>query len=794
MLWRNLLFISLLCLPSGAAVLVLHPDPNTWQLDTADKILVNGKPKLRLGNAGETQVRPDEYKKLSSEPAGETPIRMQAGGYFAYRTAAGWAPVAPDGANLKTSVTYASLWSSARVDRQKGKSKGNEVNATEVFAILAGDDASDAVADFVLDEGNFTGFDERMSMLIGIAGVVSEGAAGKLKALLLAAMEKPTRQANTGITQSAEIDDGLRYAQVSEKAFPGDPAQKQARDQLRERKAWLDRRTAILSALAAGEQWDAFIDKYADFERFDGSFDDLRKLRERSFRESGFQHLSEGKRLEELQQYTPALREIRIALSRNRDDKQAQELLEDVRLKEARSHASLVRQKPVDTKSSQYTRLNRNLAFAERYVKEGRLKDAESEIASAELLDKDAPRILLVKAELHQARKEFMKAIELLDDYDRRVIADEQIAAGEAIRNPLLIEMRSTKEKLSAEIAKAESEGDYAEALKLARSGVQVSPEDPEFLYHAGFDSAVMRNEKDASDFLKRYLVASQSLIGDRKLRAEVMGVLPILSTRTQSVKGKPNWFSGYNSPDGLFYCPVSLMPNPHPADIKASKKQTASFAWNRGQLASVETVSTQPGDNSSKIYFDSFPDGKGVRRVGTEEFKDKTEPPIPKLTPDGPVGAGHGTYVVTLNHPVINPYMVERLTGKRVATIVAGNPYFHPFVWTKIHTFIAEYDSAGRVRSAKEIQAENGTGKTLDFEWQGNHLLAVIERGPKPGTQGEYRRDIHYSGDRITGETVHFQGRNSKIEYKYEGGRLAEAICDSDPSIDGRSRKVSFQ
>jgi hypothetical protein len=45
-----------------------------------------------------------------------------------------------------------------------------------------------------------------------------------------------------------------------------------------------------------------------------------------------------------------------------------------------------------------------------------------------------------------------------------------------------------------------------------------------------------------------------------------------------------------------------------------------------------------------------------------------------------------------------------------------------------------------------------------------------------------------------ITGETVTFRGKNSKIEYKYEGGQLAEAICDADASIDGRSRRVLFQ
>ena len=82
----------------------------------------------------------------------------------------------------------------------------------------------------------------------------------------------------------------------------------------------------------------------------------------------------------------------------------------------------------------------------------------------------------------------------------------------------------------------------------------------------------------------------------------------------------------------------------------------------------------------------------------------------------------------------------------------------------------------------------------TFDFEWQNDKLTAIVERGSIPGSQGEYRRDIHYSGDRIAGETVRYRGKNSKIEYRYEGSRLAEANCDADASIDGRSRKVVFQ
>jgi len=47
---------------------------------------------------------------------------------------------------------------------------------------------------------------------------------------------------------------------------------------------------AILKAFRAGEFWDAYLDKYGDFERWDNSYLDLRKSREQAFLLSGQQH------------------------------------------------------------------------------------------------------------------------------------------------------------------------------------------------------------------------------------------------------------------------------------------------------------------------------------------------------------------------------------------------------------------------------------------------------------------------------------------------------------------------
>ena len=700
------LAISSLTLGAGNIVIVSRTG-GAWQLDGAEKILINGKNKIRLGAAGSVELHSEEYKKQPQEIIGEKPLRQHVSGYLLYRGGSGWAPAAPDALSLKGSATYASVWQSVRFQVQKDKSsKGAEVAFSDVYAILPGEDPSEAAVDFLMDPANFSGigekdenaaFEERMSFLVAMASSVSEPAGAKLKTLLLSAMDGALREANTGIAKYSTILNGLRFADVSDRAFPADPEQKRARDQLRKLKAGIDRQAAILKALAAGEQWDPVIAKYGEFERFDNSFPDIQKLHVVSFQRSAALHLDEGTRLRAEKQYSLAVEELKLALLRKPGDQAIQELLDSVRYEDERSHAKLVKLKPLDPKSAEAMRMSRSLTFADKYISDGKLAEAEQEIATAETLDKNSPQILLKKARLLQARSELPKALETLDQY-LRIVPDDDAQAGLDLRNNISYDLKSSKEKLVARLDKAQGGGDYSEALKAATAGAQLDPEDPKFLYAAGLNAAILRKEDQAKDYLNRYMKASQAMPTEVQVRAQVFGVLSVLGApHKEEPGGQVNWLSGYRSSG--FYCPVSLAPNAKPSEIRASRKQTVNFDWRNGQLASVTTVNTAPGESGSVVYFDYFPDGKGVRRAGLERFPaEKQDLAPPRLTPEGTIGSGPGTYFALFNHPVLNPYMVERLTGKRVATVVTGNPYFHPFVWTGVYTFLAEYDSSGRL------------------------------------------------------------------------------------------------
>ena len=154
------------------------------------------------------------------------------------------------------------------------------------------------------------------------------------------------------------------------------------------------------------------------------------------------------------------------------------------------------------------------------------------------------------------------------------------------------------------------------------------------------------------------------------------------------------------------------------------------------------------------------------------------------------PQGGSSAGFLTLWNSPRLDTRLAFKVTGKRSAVGFAGNRYFHPFVWDGIHLFEFDYDDQGRVRHAWEL--DNPGSPRLDFSWDGQRLLKITGRDTSGAAV--YSRTLNYSNERLTSETITSQAGNSHIEYKYgKTGRLVEADCDTDRSLDGRSRKIYF-
>jgi len=151
---------------------------------------------------------------------------------------------------------------------------------------------------------------------------------------------------------------------------------------------------------------------------------------------------------------------------------------------------------------------------------------------------------------------------------------------------------------------------------------------------------------------------------------------------------------------------------------------------------------------------------------------------------------------LVVLNNPYEDPAAVQNLTGKNVTLGIAGNRFFQPFVWDRIHYFRFTYDDQGRVRQAREIADPKAApgDQWLEFEWNEMQLTAVRGyQGDEKHRTKIYDRTLQYQSGRLVSEHITGQGGSSHITYNYNGNRLVSADCGTDSTLDGRSRKVQF-
>jgi hypothetical protein len=785
-------------------VLILRPGGASWQIEDAEKIAIDKRDRLRVGPSQSTEVRADEYKKLTVlQIARAGVLRRHAAGYLAQRDGNNWQPTAPDGLSLKAATSYAALWDAAQITVEKDRSakSATSIRAADLFAVLHGSDRDQAVADFLLDDGNFRGlgernadaaFEERMSLLVAVGPSIKGADGARIRGMLLAEMRTADQKLSSGVARYSDLAHGLKFAAVSLKAFPNDAEQAKARATLSDRKAWLDQRIAILKALAAGELWDAVVDKYGDFDRWDNSFPAVHKLYETAYQESTAVHVAKGKGFLAQQQYDPALREFTIAKQRNPGDTEIERLIQTATIERDGKRAP---PPALDPNSTENILIMRHIRSAEQFIdaRPPRLKDADEDIQQAEQVNKDAPSILLVRAKWLRASKQFLKALEMLDQYEHRVRKEEWTPA-EELRGLIGPELRTAKEDARAAVLKAEGDGDYPAALDAAQRGLALDANDSDFLLRGGLNSAILRKNSEAERLLNQYLRLSQGPGSDAGQREKVYNAVRKVRETVAEPDGVPNWFSGYRSPPGVLYCPISLAFNARVSEVRGSRKQTTFYTWDGDLLKKVSVGSDQPGERPFSAYFEYYSSPPSVRRVATEPMADTgAAPAIPRLTKDGPVGPGTGVYTAMLNLPLVDPLMVEKLTGKRTAAVVAGNAYFHPFAWDGIYLFIVEYDDQGRVASARQVPIAGSpapaTLHKFNFRWDGLRLQEISEN-----ESGNYSRTMNYVGGRLSSESISYRNAHPKIDYRYKGDHLVDADCTSDPSLDGRSRQVIFK
>jgi hypothetical protein len=366
---------------------------------------------------------------------------------------------------------------------------------------------------------------------------------------------------------------------------------------------------AILRALRAGKQSEAFLAAYRDFEPFDKSFPDLAAARHAYLNESAMAHVDTARRLLKAGDYAGTIRHLRLAQLRSPSLKAAGELLEDVRLEIARLAALSFAEsrRGIDPRSPAQVQLHRRILLAEQYANDGKLQEAEQTLREAETIDKDEPKLKYMEAKLAFTRGDLGLSLALLDLYAGVAPTQEDFAEGEKLRAAVQYKLETSRNEERGKLTRDYLNLRFATALQTAASGLKLDNEEPEFLFQAGVNACILRHCTGAEPLLRRYLDLSDSTQGQREQR---MIAMRLLRQATAEPAPKPvrtastSWFSGAALDAGVLYDPASLAFQPKVARISASDHLTVNYEWAGEQLRSVHTKyeDKKTGSNIAKL------------------------------------------------------------------------------------------------------------------------------------------------------------------------------------------------
>ncbi len=671
------------------------------------------------------------------------------------------------------------------------KAKRGEPITIEEFYIFAPGQAERAALDFVLRDSMFSGSEEQLAAMEGFqASFTGSPLIDELRGSIAARVRNGIEAFEDG-GEFRELQRVQVYADFGKRAFNGDADLTGLQTQLSERIKAVDGLKLVLYSLAASEDWDTLLEKYADFEPYQWSFPALMQLRERAIEESARVHFTRGRKYAARQEFTTALSETSAALFRDPENAAVFKALDDQRVMNSRIEAArnAASRKRLPKDSPEELRFRRHLYVGERAIQDKDYAKAEQSIRDATAESAEAPDILLLRAQLLAALDRHSEAMPLLDNYDRMAVEPAERERGQAARNQLLYDLEKKKAAAKERIGELLKNGEYTKLNQAAAAALKLDADDEDFVFHGGATAAVLRDTVMAQTLLKRYLDRSNSVRGDLRRRQQARRILAILSRPAPAkVEGMGNWFSGRILPEGTYYCPETAAFH-QPVESIAGFKTRMDFQWASGRLNAISTtfeddrglrnyrsmldetnslVKHDP-DSPGNFYF-GYAGTRQVQTVGPKKVEAASSNElkvIREASGIARVATGQGVPRVLLaDDPKIHTQVLSVLEGP-VAAGFSGNPFFNPFIWDGFHYFTLRHDKEGRLTEAREWNADN----LVRFTWSGIRLLQV-DAFHKDADEPYYTRRLNYSGNELVDETYSMGGKSGRI--RYSGGRGA--------------------
>jgi len=596
------------------------------------------------------------------------------------------------------------------------------------------------------------------------------------------------------------LDQGLQFSSLSQAVYPNSPEQDKLRKLLTNRKAWLDRRIAVQKAFVAAAQWDAFLLGDRDLERYQRSFPEMAKDHTQALEGSLQLHAKAAATLQSEGDYGAAHREFLVAGRRKPSDSALHEQAMQAWTEYSRRNAMDLQARRSKLGAGPQSAVERDLYFADQNRLAGKLDDALKNVQDAEgVLQASQPvgavsnatlKVWYAKAEILGAQNRITEALAALDDYDLHAVEEERTPA-DKLRNGLLFSLGDSLKGLKTRLQAAWSKGNFAMVQQLSAQSLRMKADDADMLYYAGMAALARREAKPGHDFLARYLEVPNTLDADAEQRAQVSRLLPTIVAPLGAGQGDANWLSGEKLPKGVFYSPISLAFQPRidhiDASGTASGKFHVMFEWDGERLKSVtptfEKEERATGEKRIRFGYEDR-----VPQVVWASDGDEARP----AAPANPDEAYKSATVLLPNNPLVDPLAIQRINGKNLTLVVAGNRFFNPFVWEKLYYFRLTYDDRGRVSHAQQVTGPGGAPgeQALDFEWNGMQLTSI--RG-YVGKTRNYERTMQYQDGLLVSEEIQVQGKPSRIKYSYAANRLVSAEAATDATLDNRNRKVTF-
>jgi hypothetical protein len=554
----------------------------------------------------------------------------------------------------------------------------------------------------------------------------------------------------------------------------------------------LRERFAIARVLKNSNMHDAFLDKLAQIGLARWSRPDLLADAGHALETSAKAHEGRASQLYAAKQFDGAFDEAEVASTRLPCNEAIADLYYQARIVYVNQNKIPARPDHESDDLSMLQQIVRELqGIAQEPALTPERKDyVRRRIAEGERRGKDYLPLQLKKAEFLASIGELSASRNVVTQVERTVSlgrneADEWLQMDARLNTSLLTLRQEVDGLATRQIAN----GEFKEAIETAARGLAAEPENPRFLYLSAVAASVLREHELARQFVLRYL---RRTAGDCAKSAEVTATMFDLYRKQPPAAGasatgdrRPNWISGELYPAGeVSYDSISGSFNPRiiSSVVMDSQSPTSThFVW-EGYLATAirTTAGINMLDRQTQLDLEPVYEQKRVYMsgIGTRSNSDRQRRIMP---------------LRYMNSPDYDPALAARFTNQMSTRGWAGNPFFHPFLWTDIFLFDFEYDELGRLKLATPVTSDPSRpvspfSEPLTFTWEGNtrRLLAI--------TGARYRRELVYDDNGLlVEEKIKYPRGKGQITYSYRGkpAQLIQIFCEDDFYDRARRRVV---